>query len=137
VDAIAVFVIDPRAAIALARREYTPVEDREMFAPTLLRSQVLAICRREVAAGSMEATGALDLGERACRLPRRLLGDAVLRRTAWKLADEHGWPDTYDAEYIALTQLHGVALVAGSDALRELAAPIVTTQTVESFAGNP
>lgn len=130
---MAVFVVDPQAAVALARREFTPDERREIFAPTLLRSQTLAICRNEVVEASMEPAEALDLAEHACRLPRRLLGDAVLRRTAWRLANEHGWPDTYDAEYIALTQLHGVALVAGSEGLREMAMPLVRVQTVKSF----
>jgi hypothetical protein len=43
-------------------------------------------------------------------------------------------PESADAEYIALTQLHGVALVAGKPGLRERAAPIVRTETAESFA---
>jgi hypothetical protein len=43
--------------------------------------------------------------------PIRLLGDRVLRGTAWKVADELGWAETYDAEYVALTRLHGDALV--------------------------
>jgi hypothetical protein len=38
-------------------------------------------------------------------MPIRLLGDAVLRRRAWDLADQLGWASTYDAEYVALTQL--------------------------------
>lgn len=131
-----VFVIDAEAAVALARRGAVGGDDRELFAPTLLRSQVLATCRGEVADGSMEPGHALELAERACRLPRRLLGDAVLRRRAWELAEEQGWSDTYDAEYIALTQLHGVGLVAGSDVLRERAAPLVRTEAVEAFASD-
>jgi hypothetical protein len=31
-------------------------------------------------------------------MPIRLLGDAVLRRRAWKIAEELGWAETYDAE---------------------------------------
>ena len=38
-------------------------------------------------------------------LPMRLLGDRTLQRVAWKIADERGWPDTFDAEYVALTRL--------------------------------
>ena len=41
----------------------------------------------------------------------RLLGDRVLQRVAWDVADRLGWPDTLDAEYIALTQLHADAFV--------------------------
>jgi hypothetical protein len=33
----------------------------------------------------------------------RLLGDPVLQSVAWKIADQLGWPDTFDAEYVALT----------------------------------
>jgi hypothetical protein len=33
----------------------------------------------------------------------RLLGDRVLQDAAWKVADQLGWPDTFDAEYVALT----------------------------------
>ena len=129
-----VFVIDAGAAVDLARRDFTVPDDRETFAPTLLRSQVATICLAEVREGTMEADEGLELAERACRLPRRLLGDAVLRRTAWKLAVDHGWPDTFDAEYIALTQLHGVALVAVQPELKKRAAPIVRTLTADAFA---
>ena len=127
------YVVDARAALELARRGYSSSGDRELYAPTLLRSQVFSILHREVAAGDCDDTETLQLAERACRLPRRLLGDAVLRRTAWTIASDQGWPQTYDAEYIALTRLHGEALVVGSDTLRTKAASIVATETVDSF----
>ena len=44
-------------------------------------------------------------------MPIRLLGDAVLRRRAWEVADQLGWASTYDAEYVALTQLQADAFV--------------------------
>lgn len=50
---------------------------------------------------------------------------------------EHGWADTFDAEYIALTQLHGTALVAGDDALRRAADGIVAVLTVDAFVRLP
>ncbi len=40
-----------------------------------------------------------------------LLGDRVLQNLAWKAAVLLGWPNTYDAEYVALTQLHADALI--------------------------
>lgn len=129
-----VYVIDAHAAIELVRRGYTGETGRKLFAPTLLRSQVLAIVHAELVANGGDPGQFLDLAERACRLPDRLLGDAVLRRTAWTIAIEQGWPDTYDAEYVALTRLHGEALVAGSDALRRKAAGLVRTETVDRFA---
>jgi predicted nucleic acid-binding protein len=41
----------------------------------------------------------------------RLLGDRVLQDAAWKAAVLLGWPDTFDAEYVALTQFHADALI--------------------------
>ena len=127
---MAVYVIDPHAAIELARRGFSGSDDWELFAPTLLRSQVLAILHTEIAAGA-DSEEVFDLAERACRLPRRLLGDAVLRRNAWAIATEQGWSEIYDAEYIALTRLHGLALIAGSDSLLEKAESLVQTETVD------
>jgi hypothetical protein len=42
-------------------------------------------------------------------LPIRPLGDGVLQNVAWKVAEQLGWPDTVDAEYVALTQLQADA----------------------------
>lgn len=126
-----VYVIDAHAAIELVRRGYSGGGDWELFAPTLLRSQVLAILHAELVSGGGDPGQFLDLAERACRLPRRLLGDAVLRQTAWAIATEQGWPETYDAEYIALTLLHGDALVAGNDILGDKATVLVRTEPVD------
>lgn len=30
----------------------------------------------------------------------------MLQSVAWQVADQLGWSNTYDAEYVALTQLH-------------------------------
>ena len=58
-------------------------------------------------------------------MPIRLLGDAVLRRRAWDLADQLGWASTYDAEYVALTQLQADALVTQDGELARRVAGIV------------
>jgi hypothetical protein len=52
---------------------------------------------------------------RALRI--RLLGDRVLQAVAWKVADQLGWPDTFTAEYVAVTQLQADALVTLDAAL--------------------
>ena len=129
------YVIDAHAAIDLVKRGYEGGSEWELFAPTLLRSQVLAILHAELVAGGGKARQVLDLAEQACRLPRRLLGGAVLRQTAWAIATEQGWLDTYDAEYIALTRLHGEARIPGDDGLREKAAGLVRTETVDHLLG--
>jgi predicted nucleic acid-binding protein len=35
----------------------------------------------------------------------------VLQRAAWQIADQLGWDDTFDAEYVALAQLQADAFV--------------------------
>ena len=128
-----VYVPDAAAAIDLAERGWSGGSSCELFAPTLLRSQVLSILHRDVIAGTRDNETARELAERASRLPHRLLGDAVLRRTAWTIATEQGWPDTYEAEYIALTRLHGVGLIAADPVVQSKAQGVVPCQTVDSF----
>jgi len=94
---MAVYDVDAAAAIELARRGYASTGvDRELYAPTLLRSQVLTPLHTELLAGVPVAAEMLELAERACRLPRRLLGDPVLGETAWLIATERGRPETVD-----------------------------------------
>ena len=47
----------------------------------------------------------------------RLLADRVSRRTAWRIAREHGWDTLRDAEYLAMTKLQADALVTVDTAL--------------------
>ena len=65
------------------------------------------------------------------KLPIRLLGDAVLRRNAWRIADRLGWSDTLMAEYVALTVLQADALVTLDEGLARSLDGIVATATVE------
>ena len=105
------YVIDASAAIELAEAGYVPASGDSLLAPTLLRSEVLAQLRRSVVAGERDDHAARTLIAAVDRLPIRLLGDRVLRKTAWRLAAELGSADTFAAEYVALTVLHGDALV--------------------------
>ena len=111
------YVIDASAAIELAEAGYVPVTGDSLLAPTLLRSEVLALLRRSVTARERDELAARSLIARVDRLPIRLLGDRVLRKTAWRLAAELGLPDTFAAEYLALTVLHGDALVTDTPEL--------------------
>lgn len=129
-----VYVLDAEAAIDLARQGHTETSaGYEFYAPTLLRSQVFSVLHTKLLVENGDSRALLELAEAACRLPRRLLGDAVLRSTAWRIATDRGWHDTFQAEYIALTVLHGEALIAGDDTLRARAAGIVPTWTVDGF----
>lgn len=61
----------------------------------------------------------------------RLLGDQVLQRVAWDLAQALGWHDTFVAEYLALTKLQGDVLITTS---AELAASARTVVRVGGLA---
>ena len=66
-------------------------------------------------------------------MPIRLLGDAVLRRRAWDLADQLGWASTYDAEYVALTQLQADAFVTLDTELARSVEGIVATASIDAL----
>ena len=63
----------------------------------------------------------------------RLLGDAVLRRNAWEIAESQGWAATYDAEYLALTRLQGDAFVTLDADLARRADGIVPTASIDAL----
>ena len=105
------FVVDASAVLYLAREDIAVPAEHKLLAPTLLRSQVLSMLHEAVQRDELPAKAALDQLAVIGRMPIRLLGDGVLRRRAWDLATKHGWASTYDAEYVALTQLQADALV--------------------------
>jgi predicted nucleic acid-binding protein len=57
----------------------------------------------------------------------------VPRRRAWHVAEQLGWAETYDAEYVALTQLQAEAFVALNAELARRAEGIVPTATIEAL----
>ncbi len=120
------YVIDPEAAIRILQGDEALSSEIEILAPTLLRSQVLNLIYVRVQSGEVDEASGLALNARFAKLKLRYLGDAVLRRRAWSLAAQAGMASTFDAEYLALTQLQADALVAGGDALRKVAKGIVT-----------
>ena len=63
----------------------------------------------------------------------RLLGDRVLQDVAWKAAVLLGWPDTYDAEYVALTQLHADALITLDRQFAGAVKDLVTVAPIEAL----
>ena len=130
------FVVDCGVVLHLATEEIEVHDEHELLAPTLLRSQALSVLHEAVHRREIPADVALERLERIWAMPIRLLGDAVLRRKAWKLADELGWAETYDAEYVALTQLQADALVTLDTELARRVKGIVPTKTIEALQAN-
>ena len=127
------FVVDCSAVLHLASEGIEVPEEHELLAPTLLRSQTLSALHEAVHDGALSSDVALERLARTWAMPIRLLGDAVLRRKAWKLAEQLGWPETYDAEYVALTQLQADAFVTLDADLARQVEGIVPTATIEAL----
>jgi predicted nucleic acid-binding protein len=127
------FVVDCGIVLRLAGEGIEVSAEHELLAPTLLRSQTLSALREAVHRGEIPADVALDRLARIWKMPIRLLGDAVLRRQAWKVADQLGWASTYDAEYVALTQLQADAFVTLDEELARQVEGIVPTAKIEAL----
>jgi predicted nucleic acid-binding protein len=127
------YVIRPDVAIALARNEAVIREEHELLAPTLLRSQVLSLLYRAVRDGELSQQEAENAIGYVRRLKLRLLGDRVLQSVAWDMADQLDWPDTLDAEYVALTRLQADALVTLDERLAHAARRLVPVASIDDL----
>jgi predicted nucleic acid-binding protein len=127
------FVVDSSAVLHLASAEIELSDEHELLAPTLLRSQTLSALHEAVGRGEIPADVARDRLARIGRMPIRLLGDAVLRRRAWEVADQLGWAETYNAEYVALTQLQADAFVTLDAELARSVEGIVATAPIDAL----
>jgi predicted nucleic acid-binding protein len=132
---VARFVVHCGVVLELVSEGVDVAPEHELLAPTLLRSQTLSRLHEAVHNGELPADVARERLKRVGAMPIRLLGDAVLRRRAWEIAEQLGWAETFDAEYLALTllqadafvtldaelaqQVEGVVPLASIDALRE------------------
>ena len=127
------FVVDAGAVLHLVSAEVEVSGAHELLAPTLLRSQTLSALHEAVQRGEIPADVAREHLARIGRMPIRLLGDAVLRRRAWELADRLEWAQTYNAEYIALTQLQADAFITLDKELARSVKGIVETASIDAL----
>ena len=127
------FVVDAGAVLHLAAAGVEIPDAHELLAPTLLRSQTLSALHEAVQRSEVPADVARDRLTRIGRMPIRLLGDAVLRRRAWEVADQLGWASTYNAEYVALTQLQADALITLDAELARSVEGIVATASMDAL----
>jgi predicted nucleic acid-binding protein len=128
------YVIDAPTLLHIVADDVTINPAHRLVGPNLLRSQSLCLLLEAVRRGELTEREALRRHERLTELKIRLLGDRVSRRTAWKIAREHGWETTYDAEYIALTKLQADALVTVDTAMAAKAEGIVPVAEVVALA---
>jgi predicted nucleic acid-binding protein len=127
------YVVDCGVVLHLASEGFEVPAEHELLAPTLLRSHTLSALHEAVHAGDIPPDAALDRLAGIRAIPIRLLDDAVLRRRAWEVADQLGWASTYDAEYVALTQLQAEAFVTLDAELARRVEGIVSSATIEAL----
>jgi predicted nucleic acid-binding protein len=127
------FVVDSSVVLQLASADTEVPAKHKLLAPTLLRSQTLSDLHEAVQRGEVPPDVARDHLARIGRMPIRLLGDAVLRRRAWELADQLGWAQTFNAEYVALTQLQADAFITLDKELTRSVKGVVETASIDAL----
>jgi indolepyruvate ferredoxin oxidoreductase alpha subunit len=127
------FVVDCETLLRIAAGEVQVAADHQLVAPTLVRSQALAALYAAARRGEITASQGLERVTRINSLTVRFLGDKVLQRTAWKVADQLGWETTDDAEFVALTQLQADAFVTSDRELAQAVSDVVATATIDAL----
>lgn len=127
------FVVDAGVVVHIVNAGIVVAGEHELLAPTLLRSQTLSLLHEAVQLGEIRSEDAHDCLARIGKLRIRLLGDAVLRRRAWDIADRLGWASTYSAEYIALTQLQADAFITLDADLARSVEGMVVIASIEAL----
>src|SRR3954454_17689215 len=127
------FVVDRDTLLRIAAGEVQVAAGHQLVAPTLVRSQALAALYERARRGEITAGEGIERVTRINSLKVRFLGDKVLQRTAWKVADELGWDTTYDAEFVALTQLQADLLVTSDSELARAISGLVKTTSIDAL----
>jgi predicted nucleic acid-binding protein len=130
---VARFVVDCETLLRIAAGEVEVSTGHTLFAPTLVRSQALAALYAAARRGEISTAQGMERVTRINSLKVRFLGDKVLQRTAWRVADQLGWGTTYDAEFVALTQLQADCLVTADRELARAVSGLVETATVDAL----
>jgi predicted nucleic acid-binding protein len=127
------FVIDCETLLRIAADEIQVAAEHQLVAPTLVRSQALSALYEAARRGEISADEGIERVTRINSLKVRFLGDKVLQRQAWKVADQLGWETTYDAEYVALTKLQADAFVTSRADLAREVSDLVETATADAL----
>src|SRR2546429_7665770 len=99
----------------------------------VLRSQALSALSEMARRGEISGAEGLERVTRINALKVRFLGDKVLQRTSWKVADQLGFETTYDAEFVALTQLQADGFVTSEGDLARAVSGLVETATIDAL----
>ena len=127
------FVVDCQTLLRIAAGEIEVAAGHKLVAPTLVRSQALSALYEAARRNEISAKEGIERVTRINSLKVRFLGDKVLQQTAWKVADRLGWETTFDAEFVALTQLQADAFVTSDSDLAREVSGLVATATIDAL----
>jgi len=130
------FVVDCDTLLRIAAGEIEVAAGHQLVAPTLVRSQALSTLYEAARRGEISAAEGLERVTRINSLKVRFLGDKVLQRTAWRIADQLGWETTDDAEFVALTQLQADVFVTSDRDLARAVSGLVETASIDALRRN-
>jgi predicted nucleic acid-binding protein len=119
------YAIDAPALLRIVADDLDIDPTHQLVAPKSIRSDVMALLYVGVRRGELVEEEALAIHDEMTGIKLRLLDDRVSRRTAWKLASEHGWSNLHGAQYIAVARLQADALVCLDQDLRAAASGVV------------
>jgi predicted nucleic acid-binding protein len=128
------FVIDCDTLLRITAGEVEVGAGHQLFGPTLVRSQALAALYESARRGELSAAEGIERVTRINSLKIRFLGDKVLQRTAWRVAEQLGWETTFDAEFVALTQLQADVFVTSNRELARAVSGLVETATIDALS---
>ena len=127
------FVVDCETLLRIAAGDIEVAAEHQLVAPTLVRSQALAALYEAARRGEISTGEGMERVTRMNSLKVRFLGDKVLQRQAWKVADRMGWESTYDAEYVALTTLQADVFITSDRELARAVLGLVETAPIEAL----
>jgi predicted nucleic acid-binding protein len=127
------FVVDCETLLRIAGGEIVLAPEHKLVAPTLVRSLALSALYEAARRGEISAAEGIERVTRINSLKVRFLGDKVLQRTAWRIADQLGWETTFDAEFVALTQLQADAFITSDSELARAVSDLVETATIDAL----
>ena len=127
------FVVDCETLLRIAAGDIEVAAEHQLVAPTLVRSQALAALYEAACRGEISTGEGMERVTRMNSLKVRFLGDKVLQRQAWKVADRMGWESTYDAEYVALTTLQADVFITSDRELARAVLGLVETAPIEAL----
>ena len=127
------FVVDADTLLRIAAGEIEVASGHQLLAPTLVRSQALSALYEAARRGEVSAADGLERVTRVNSLRVRFLGDKVLQRTAWRIAEQLGWETTFAAEFVALTQLQADVFVTSDRDLARALSGLVETATIDAL----